>query len=283
AVQYAVDHHLGDVLSMSYGATESAINGNGNNLQLQQSHQNFVAAKAAGISVFASAGDSGGSDGTNATTPEYPSSDPLVTAVGGTDLFTGDDGSYQSEYTWNDSDRTTCPFGCGLGVFGATGGAESHVFDAPAYQQGVTGYDMRTTSDVSYNAGVYTSVLVYEGFNQNPDDNGFYFYGGTSSGSPQWAAIAALANQQAGHDLGQLNPQLYALRGTSAFHDITVGNDKLPYPAAPGYDAGDGYDLPTGLGSPDVAQLVSGLTGGGTSTPGNGHGNGNSGNGHGNH
>jgi subtilase family serine protease len=260
AVQFAVDNNLGDVLSMSYGATESAISGGGNNLQLQQSEQTFSEAAAKGISVFASAGDYGGSDGTNAATPEYPASSPNVTGVGGTDLFTNRNGSYGSEYTWNDSDPATCPFGCQYGVFGATGGAPSNVFTAPSYQQGITGNSMRTTADVSYNASVYTAVLVYEGFNANPADNGFYFYGGTSSGSPQWAAIAADADQQAGHDLGQLNPALYQLAGTSAFHDVTVGNDRLPYPDAPGFPAGAGYDDPTGLGTPDVANLVTALT-----------------------
>jgi subtilase family serine protease len=116
---------------------------------------------------------------------------------------------------------------------------------------------MRTTSDVSYDASVYTAVFVYNGFNANPDDNGFYFYGGTSSGSPQWAAIGALADQQAGHRLGGLNPALYAIgRGTaygSAFHDVTSGNNAWE---GPGLDAKAGYDDPTGLGSPDVANLV---------------------------
>ena len=110
---------------------------------------------------------------------------------------------------------------------------------------------------MSYNASVYTSVFVYEGFNANPDDNGFYFYGGTSSGSPQWAAIGALADQQAGHRLGTLNPALYAI-GTGAtralaFHDVTSGNNAWQ---GPGLDAKVGYDDPTGLGSPDVSNLV---------------------------
>ncbi|HET7385861.1 MAG TPA: S53 family peptidase [Nocardioidaceae bacterium] len=277
AVEYAVDHDLGDVMSMSYGADESAISGGGNNLQLQQSEQNFEAAVNAGISLFASSGDGGATDGGSQVSAGYPASSPEVTAVGGTDLFTNKKGAYQSEYTWNDSDPATCPFGCSLGVFGATGGAPSTVFPAPAYQQGVTGKDMRTTSDVSYNAGVYTSVLVYVGFYDDPADNGFYFYGGTSSGSPQWAAIGALLDQQAGHRMGALNPKLYGLAGSDAFHDITVGNDQLPYPDAPGFDAGAGYDLPTGLGSPDVANLVGAVIGGGSTSGGSGHGN----NGHG--
>ena len=259
AVKYAVDHDLGDVLSMSYGADEAAIKGKGNNLQLQQSHANFAAAAAKGISLFASSGDDGASNGGPALAAGYPASDPLVTAVGGTNLFASDTGAYQGETVWGD--EASCavhqPFGCTLGPIGATGGAPSTVFPVPAYQAGVNGNAMRTTSDVSYNASVYTSVFVYEGFNANPDDNGFYFYGGTSSGSPQWAAIGALADQQAGHRLGALNPALYAI-GTGAthalaFHDVTSGNNAWH---GPGLDAKVGYDDPTGLGSPDVSNLV---------------------------
>ncbi len=259
AVKYAVDHDLGDVLSMSYGADEAAIKGKGNNLQVQQSHANFAAAAAKGISLFASSGDDGASNGGPALAAGYPASDPLVTAVGGTNLFASDSGAYEGETVWGD--EASCavhqPFGCTLGPIGATGGAPSTIFPAPAYQAGVNGNAMRTTSDVSYNASVYTSVFVYEGFNANPDDNGFYFYGGTSSGSPQWAAIGALADQQAGHRLGTLNPALYAI-GTGAthalaFHDVTSGNNAWQ---GPGLDAKAGYDDPTGLGSPDVSNLV---------------------------
>ena len=91
--------------------------------------------------------------------------------------------------------------------------------------------------------------------------NGFYFFGGTSEGAPQWAAITALANQAAGHPLGYLNPSLYAIAASgsysSDFHDITVGQNGL---AGPGFSAGVGYDYPTGLGSPNVANLITDLT-----------------------
>lgn len=258
AVKYAIDNNLGDTLSMSYGASEDAIKGKGNNLQLQQSHANFVAAAAKGISVFASAGDNGATDGTSQVTPGYPASDPLVTSVGGTNLFTDDAGNYQSETVWGD--QANCPVGCAFGPIGATGGAPSQIFTVPSYQKGVNGNTMRTTSDVSYNASVYTSVLTYEGFNANPSDNAFYFFGGTSSGSPQWAAIGALADQQAGHRLGQLNPALYTIAAGSNyakdFHDVTSGNNAF---GGPGFDAKAGYDLPTGLGSPNVANLVADL------------------------
>ena len=261
AVRYAVDNKLGDVISMSYGADESAAHGN--NLQIKQAHRNFQAAVNAGISLFASAGDYGATDTSSTITAGYPSSDPLVTAVGGTDLHLNDNGGgYGSETVWNDTQPATCPFNCTRGAFGATGGAESNLFQAPPYQRGASGYSTRTSADVAYNASVYTGVWVYLGFNANPSDNGFYFMGGTSAGSPQWAAIGALANQQAGHDLGQLNPKLYGIYGTSDysndFHDVTAGDND--WYNQPGYSAGPGYDIPTGLGSPDVKNLVTTLT-----------------------
>ena len=265
AEKYAVSNHLGSVMSMSFGAPEASIAGAGNNLQLQQADQIYHAAQAAGITVIASAGDAGATDYPSYTTPnpEFPASDPLVLSVGGTDLFTANNGAYRSETAWNDFDPSLCPYGCSAGPFGATGGAPSATFDAPSYQQGVTGFSTRTTSDVAYNASVYTGILVYVGFLPTSED-GFYFVGGTSEGAPQWAAIVALADQAAGKTLGFLNPSLYAvLQDPKAykadFHDVTVGNNENPYPG-PGFSAGKGYDLPTGLGSPNVANLVKTLT-----------------------
>jgi subtilase family serine protease len=257
AIQYAVQNHLGDVLSMSFGAPEAAIAGQGNNLQIQQADAIFQQAVAEGMSLFASAGDAGATNGYATPNANFPASDPNVTAVGGTNLFMSDSGAYRSETTWNDADD--CAFGCAYGPFGATGGAPSAVFAAPAYQTGFTTLSARTTADVAYNASVYTAVLVYMSHPGSPA--GFYFFGGTSEGAPQWAAIAALADEAAGHDLGLLNPQLYAIAANpkdyaADFHDVTVGDNAF---FGPGFPAGTGYDLPTGLGSPDVAHLIQDL------------------------
>ena len=272
AEQYAVTNHLGVVMSMSYGAPEVAIAGGGNNLQVQQADAIFQQAAAAGIGVFASSGDSGAGNGYTTSNALFPASDPNVTATGGTDLFVSGDtsarksgnlGTYQSEYTWNDSYPATCPFGCAYGVFGATGGAPSSIFASPSYQQGVTGVKMRTTSDVSFNASVYTATLIYLGF-LGGANNGFYFFGGTSEASPAWAAITAVLDQAHGSQLGAMNPILYGLASNPTsyaadFHDITVGNNQLPYPTGPGTAARVGYDQPTGLGTPIVSGLLASL------------------------
>jgi subtilase family serine protease len=257
AEQYAVSNHLGNVISMSFGAPEGLIAGAGNNLQLQQAHAIYEQAKAAGITVFASSGDSGATNGLSSVNALYPASDPLVTAVGGTNLFLTNSGAYKSETVWNDSNPSLCPFTCRYGPFGATGGAPSSIFPAPEYQADVNGNAMRTTSDVAYNASVYTAVLAYVGFFSNPANNGFYFFGGTSEGAPQWAAIVALADESSGRALGFLNPKLYSILKSTEygndFHDVTVGDNGF---FGPGFSARIGYDLPTGLGSPDVAHLL---------------------------
>lgn len=259
AQQYALDHHLGTVMSLSFGADEASIAGQGNNLQLQQADQIYRSAAQQGVTVFAAAGDGGATDGYTQPNASFPASDPNVTAVGGTDLFLGNNGHYQSETVWNDSDPSLCPFGCQYGPFGATGGAPSSIFTAPSYQQALSKMTQRTTADVSYNASVYTAVMVYLGFMGS--QSGLYYFGGTSEGAPQWAAITALANQATGTSQGFLNPKLYAIGSNSqlykkVFHDVTVGNNGFD---GPGFSAESGYDLPTGLGTPDVARLIAAL------------------------
>jgi subtilase family serine protease len=258
AVQYAVSNHLGNTLSMSYGAPEAAFRGN--NDQVSQAEATFKQGIGEHMSFFASSGDSGATEGESVPSALFPASSPYVTSVGGTNLFLADNGAYQSETTWNDAEPGECPFGCDYGPFGATGGAPSVLYSAPSYQQGVTGYTARTTSDVSFNASVYTATMIYLGFLGSA--NGFYFFGGTSEGAPSWSAITSLVNQAAGHPLGAMNPRLYALYGTSAyskdFHDITQGNNAFN---GPGFNAGPGYDIPTGLGTPNVANLIKSLAG----------------------
>ncbi len=278
AVAYAVNNHLGDVLTMSYGSAEGAIAGGGNNIQYIQSNKIFAQAVGQGMSLFASSGDSGATNGLSAPNANYPASNPNVTAAGGTDLFVaadGDltgastDGTYVSETAWNDA--ANCPFGCSQGQFGATGGAPSVLFGAPSYQSNL-GLTTRWTSDVSFNASVYTATMIYLGF-LGPN-NGFYFFGGTSEASPSWAAITADLDQAAGHDLGAMNPVLYGLASSPAtyaqdFHDVTVGNNAFPSgtaSATTGFSAGSGWDSPTGLGTPIVSGLITSLGAPGTTT-----------------
>lgn len=261
--EYAIAHRLGRVLTMSFGVPEPFITGGISNKLLQHADALYQQAKAANITVLASTGDLGATNGLDfPPNADFPASDPLVTGVGGTSLFTTVSGAYDHETVWNDSIASLCPFGCLYGLEpAATGGAPSAIFKTPSYQQNLIHGTSRYVGDVSYNAGLYTAVLVYMGFHADPSKNGFYFVGGTSASTPQWAAIVALANQYAGRPLGFINQRLYNIAKGSeyhvAFHDVTVGNNGLFGGA--GENAQPGYDMPTGLGSPNVAKLIPAL------------------------
>ena len=241
----------GAIVSQSFGIPEVLIKSN--NSQLMQAHANYVLAQSLGDTVLASTGDFGATNGIgNVPNAGYPASDPLVTAVGGTQGNPYPNGlltaglTYGGEATWNEP------------VFGlATGGAVSSLFAPPSFQSGL-GFPGRAIPDVSYNAALNGGVLV---IGTIPDGTFIFLVGGTSAGSPQWAAILALANQaraqSAKAGLGFATPALYGLGGTSALHDITVGNNALA--GSVGFNAGVGYDLATGLGTPDVTNVVNAL------------------------
>ncbi len=250
----AIKLYPGSIMSQSFGTAE--ILARGNRLQFLQAHRNFEAAARAGITVLAAAGDTGASNGFAAANAIFPASDPLVTAVGGTegDPYPGGlsgcsagtcTGVYGGEQVWNESS-----------FHFATGGAPSLFFPVPSYQSGL-GLKMRTTPDVAYNAALNGGGLVANSGVTGTDS--FFLIGGTSAGPPQWAAIFALANQAAGRSLGFLNPALYKVAKSSAygsdFHDITVGNNQQPGTSV-GFSAGVGYDFATGWGTPNVANLI---------------------------
>jgi subtilase family serine protease len=239
-----------------------------------------VNATRKGITLFASSGDQGAAqpacDGTTwIQSTSNPASDPLVVAVGGTELQAADyclpalgcdpathplPGTWLNEIAWNEGP----PYGDYQNYFAATeasGGGYSTVWDEPPYQDGtIHGGRTRGAPDVAYNAAVLHGVLTYldmPGLNV-----GFYRFGGTSAGAPQWAALTAILGQAAGHDYGFINAALYkigqsASHYANAFHDVTSGtNAAMEFDAydqpvlIPGYSAGTGWDAVTGLGSP---------------------------------
>ena len=90
--------------------------------------------------------------------------------------------------------------------------------------------------------------------------HGWYAVGGTSASSPQWAGIAAIADQVAGRDLGNINPALYQVADNAAkyaadFFDVTANCNQFD-PSIPGYCASPGWDAVTGLGTPNAANLI---------------------------
>jgi subtilase family serine protease len=253
--QQLLPQYPGAIVSQSFGDDETDPSAQSVFADL---HVLYASLAANGETLLASAGDFGASDGGPQPVAAFPASDPLVTGVGGTegDPYPGglvrDHGRYGNEQVWNESDS----FGA------ATGGAPSVLFPAPSYQAGLTGNAARTVPDVSYDAAINGGVQVYfSGL------GGFITFGGTSAGVPQWAGILALADQaraSAGKGpLAAANAALYAVAQNDHsyrhdFHDIVKGNNSLA--GLPGFSAGPGYDLATGLGTPDVARLVNDLT-----------------------
>ncbi len=283
ALNYAIDHNLGDVISMSFGENESCLDQD----TATGWHTAFTHATQKGITLFASSGDQGASqqtcDGQSWTlAASHPASDPLVSGVGGTELHAADYclpvlgcdptqnpafGTYQGEIAWNELE--CADDACDLIQSEATGGGVSVVFDAPAFQKSLVKGKGRGVPDVAYNAAIGHGVLTFwTRFPSDPNQTGFYGFGGTSAGSPQWAAIVAIADQVAGRRLGYLNSAFYQIGQTppnygASFHDITSGdNSVVEVDTANNEVEVDGYlaltrwDAPTGLGSPKVDAIV---------------------------
>lgn len=258
-LKYVISAYPGSIISQSFGYPEAAMHGN--SADVQQAHALYASAARHGITVVASTGDLGATNGNYPTAnASYPASDPNVSAVGGTQgLPEGNLANppscktspcYGAEAVWNEAwDHA------------AGGGAVSSLFAAPSYQTSL-GLPNRSVPDVAYNAAIDGGVLVYYSA-EGPSTAGFYLFGGTSAGAPQWAGIFALANQLRAQNgktpLGFANPAIYSIAQLASypadFHDITVGNNTL-VGTTDGFSAQPGYDLATGWGTPNVANLV---------------------------
>jgi kumamolisin len=203
-------------------------------------------AQAEGQQWFFSAGD-GGTDecgdgsGNKHLSVEWPASSPFAVGVGGTMLSSGG-----SEVTWNEDSA-------GNGAL-AGGGGPSEVLAKPAFQLGVTPDDgARDKPDVAAIAGKPgVAVLAFGGMT--------YTAKGTSVAAPLWAAVWALVDQaKGGGGLSDGLTRLYAAGKSNGFVDITVGDNGGPDDLSKGYSAAPGYDLATGWGAPDVANLMTSL------------------------
>jgi kumamolisin len=267
------------VISSSYGNTEGDEGGG-----FLQSLSQFAATTAAqGVSILSASGDSGsnpdpakgtGSGNFDPTAPlavTYPASDPSVTGVGGTTVNLSGNWAYGGEIVWNQGVDLQDANGS------ASGGGVSGFFPKPTWQTGgpiLAAQTARCVPDVSAISdadlsninlgpgfqpfsGTDIGVLLYSA--SDPTNNGNYSAAsGTSLAAPVWAAIATLVNEARSRNgqgpIGALNPHLYPLAGTSVFNDVTMGTNGA-------YVAGPGYDLCSGLGSPNVANLIGALEG----------------------
>lgn len=257
-VQYNADHHLGNIVSQSWGASEVSLkNDPKGSSEVAKWDALFKQTTQQGITYFASSGDEDATDYTDVQndisptrTIGFPADDPWVTSVGGTSLYT--DGTLYRETTWNE------------GRSGSNGGF-STFFGEPTYQQGVAKSspnpfnNQRGVPDVAANADPATGLSIIINGNQ-------ISAGGTSASAPLWAGIMALADQKAGKGLGFINKALYQLATSTHyandFHDVTVGDNNFSNGAlsVQGFPAGTGWDPVTGLGSPNAQFLVPDLT-----------------------
>ncbi|MDD3224462.1 MAG: Ig-like domain-containing protein, partial [Clostridium sp.] len=227
-----VEDGQADVVSYSWGTDEQ----NYTQAELTEMNNIFMAGTAKGMTFVVASGDYGSG------TVDYPADDPYVTAVGGTTLKTdSSSGKISSETGWNlDSNGS------------GSGGGISTSFSIPSWQKGLisSNNSNRMIPDVSLNANPNTGYSIYYG-------KSWYEAGGTSASAPEWAAIFALVDQSRKEkgigNIGFANPILYSLKNTSAFNDVTSGDNGK-------YSCLTGYDMVTGIGSANVGQLVSALS-----------------------
>src|SRR5581483_10547259 len=235
-------------------------------------------------------------------------SSPYTIAVGGTQFneaggtywssanggTLGSAVSYIPEDVWNANCTGSV---CGTGTILAGGGGASVFFAKPSWQSGVAGIPndgARDVPDVSLTAALHDAYLLCVDGSCTPNAQGqiqLFLVGGTSASAPSFAGVMALVNQKTGSRQGQANSVLYALAtsdtlancnasnalppGTCIFNDVTVGTNAVPGEAnynsgSETYPATPGYDLASGLGSVNVANLANGWNG---SSGGGGGGN----------
>ncbi len=260
AEKYVIAHHLGGVISQSFGATERTFPHGLTSVQPLRAAYIEAAQPRHHVTVLAASGDAGATDlQTNMSTyythraTEWPASDPLVTAVGGLDLaltLTGQ--RFAPDRVWNDPSPPPSASGGGLSTF----------FSRPRFQNGVASVvgARRGVPDVSLSASCGHPVDVYQSF----DGSGWNLICGTSEATPLMAGIVALADQVAGHPIGPINGFLYAMaaRHDHAIVDITQGNNTVSFDqggklyTVPGWNAIRGYDLSSGVGTIDARWFV---------------------------
>ncbi len=203
----------------------------------------LASAAASGISVFNGSGDSGSTclDG-SPNTVAVPADSPHATAVGASSATGGPLNIYQSETWWNGAGATPPT---GQGGFGL-----SKFFSRPAYQAALNPSTARSVPDVVVNGDPAKGVVICQA-SAGGCPTGL-LYGGTSNAAPIWAAFTALLNQAQGFNLGELNPLLYPLSKTSAFHSAaSMGSDFAH----------------VGLGSPNLSVMHRLLSGQGVGIP----------------
>ena len=268
-----------------------------NNLWAQAAAEGITAVVSSGDNGAAGCDDPNFGPATHPAGVNGLASTPFNVAVGGTQFSeNGNDSKYWAatngpdqssvlgyipEAVWNEScsDPNQCGF---INLFASSGGP-STIYPKPAWQAGlgVPADFKRDLPDVSLSAaGQHDGFLLCQDGVCLTDSTGqlinAFVVGGTSASTPTFAAIMALVNQKTNSRQGQANFVLYPLAATQnatsqsaancnssgpplstcIFNDITQGNNSVP--GLSGSSAQPGYDLATGLGSVNAANLVNG-------------------------
>jgi kumamolisin len=209
-------------------------------------------AQANGTTAFDASGDLAGLEckgGSEWSSPPHAdnvgldavASMPEMTNVCGTTLSTDASGGWLAEQAW-----------CDAPLSQGTAGGVSALYSRPEWQGLMTFHPeikQRLTPDISAVADPFTGLKIVVGQN-------IIVGGGTSQAAPLWAGMTAVMNQylidKGGRNVGDLNPLLYKVMEGSrlpAFRDIVLGGNAVA-------TAGPGYDLVSGLGTPNVDNLV---------------------------
>lgn len=291
---YIVDNNLADVMTESFGTCEiePGLDLNATEqIAEQAAAQGITFVASSGDSGAAGCDDPNSSTEQYGLAVSVPASTPFTVGVGGTQFNEGNNIpkywgsstqalvtalSYIPEQVWNESCSLNCPSGFRPNL-AAGGGGVSNYTPQPPWQSGVRGVPLdghRHVPDVSLSAALHDPYLVCALGSCNQQF--LYGVGGTSASAPSFAGIMALVDQRMGGRQGLANYVLYqlaraesfascnassgSLASTCVFNDVTIGRNGVPgeagYPNSAPYASGVGYDMATGLGSVNVANLV---------------------------
>ncbi|HWE11634.1 MAG TPA: S53 family peptidase [Solirubrobacteraceae bacterium] len=280
AETYVIDHNLGDVISQSFSLPEQNFPSRAFIMRLRRT---YINADRNRVTMLAASNDNGV---TGPTPPgpfythrvvEWPASDPLVAAVGGTQLHLTSAGRRTSpDSAWNDTwNRSVAKLTQMPVPFPWAGnGGVSAIFARPSYQNSVRRSvgNRRGVPDVAMSGSFSGAVLVFSSYLGSAR---WGQAGGTSEATPEFAGIVAIADQYARTRLhrgrlGLINPALYRLhrRPAGGIVEVKQGNSTVTFPVPPsgrqtftlrGYRAHAGYNLVTGVGTIDAARFVPAL------------------------
>ena len=294
-IQQAIADNTVDTLSLSFGQPEQDANSSGyfdasgNGLGPAE----FAALAAEGIAVFVSSGDNGAHDCIDPATGyaasgfciDYPASDPSVVAVGGVDYPLDSAGNLPPTATIASWASNTTLGGDGNNDNSpGSGGGVSQFFAAPSWQRSLTTTPAvalvganRTMPDVAMDADPLTGPFIVQYANYPGSSPFGGAAGGTSASAPMMAAAWGVVLQACKassscatgtgthpYRLGNPSALFYSIYGNASkynatFYDVvnsqTNGTQGGPT-FYPGYPAGTGYDLVTGLGVPFIGHLI---------------------------